>query len=273
MSNDITPLSEAPKKDRVIDALSAEGSALRKYQAFFIGNQRWGALLRFELAAMLAGPMPGALGFALRKVLFPSLFAEIGQAVQFGRNLSIRCPGRMSIGPNVAIDDGCSLDARGAVGPEDFIIGARTLVARDTILLVKQGHLRIGADCSIGSQCNFSAVSGIEIGDHAIIAGQCYFGGGRYKTALNGQPMVSQGLMTKGPVFLGRDVWVGAGVRVLDGARIGDGAIVGAGAVVTGAVEPNAIVAGIPARQIGTRDAVAGSAVDTSSIAALSKQQ
>jgi acetyltransferase-like isoleucine patch superfamily enzyme len=96
-------------------------------------------------------------------------------------------------------------------------------------------------------------VSGLTIGDHAIVAGQCYFGGGRYRTALDGRPMVEQGLETRGPVTVGRDVWIGAGVRVLDGASIGDGAIIGAGAVVTGAVPPGAIFAGIPARRIGAR--------------------
>ena len=65
--------------------------------------------------------------------------------------------------------------------------------------------------------------------------------------------MVRQGLLTKGPVVIGDDVWIGAGVRVLDGVRIGSGAIVGAGAVVTSDVAPNTIVAGVPARQISER--------------------
>jgi len=160
----------------------------------------------------------------------------------------------MELGDRVTIDDNCALDARGAQGPGKYAIGDDTLIARDVLLIVKQGHLRIGRNCSIGSQTTLTAVSGIEIGDHAIIAGQCYFGGGRYKTALGAGPMVSQGLQTKGPVKLGDDVWVGAGVRVLDGVTVGDGAILGAGAVVTRDVPANAIVAGTPARVIGMRE-------------------
>ena len=254
MSNKpVLPDPQSPAKDQVIGELSSEGAALKKYQSFFVGSTRWQDLIRYELAILFAAPLPGALGFALRKVLFSRLFAESGRGANFGRNLSLRCPGKMRIGSGVAIDDGCALDARGASGPDGFSIGSRTLIARDTILVVKQGYLRVGAECSIGSQCSFSAVSGIEIGDHAIIAGQCYFGGGRYKTVLGAGPMVKQGLETKGPVTVGRDVWIGAGVRVLDGARIGNGAIVGAGAVVVGEVPPNAIFAGVPARQIGSR--------------------
>ncbi|MFA3921025.1 acyltransferase [Ruegeria hyattellae] len=242
-----------PPKDRVVDTLSGSGSALAKYKAFFVGDPSTMKLLQYEAAILFATPMPGALGFALRKVLLPGLFGKAGRGLNFGRNISLRCPGRMSLGDHVTIDDGCALDARGAQSPADFVIGPRTLIARDTCLGIKSGYLRIGANGSIGSQCYFSAVSGIEIGDDAIIAGQCYFGGGRYKTALGAGPMVTQGLITKGPVVVGDDVWIGAGARVLDGVRIGNGAIIGAGAVVAKDVAENAIVAGIPARQIGNR--------------------
>jgi len=242
-----------PKKDRVVAALNAQGSALAKYQTFFIGSTGLMRLLRYELVMMLCAGMRGALGYALRKTLFPGLFGTAGRGMNFGRNLSLRCPMFMSLGDRVTIDDNCALDARGTGGVGAFEIGADTLIARDCILVVKQGRLRIGRHCSIGSQTTLSAVSGIEIGDHAIIAGQCYFGGGRYKTVLGAGPMVEQGLTTKGPVILGDDVWVGAGVRVLDGVRVGDGAILGAGAVVTTDVAPNTIVGGCPARPIGTR--------------------
>ncbi|MEM8751417.1 MAG: acyltransferase [Pseudomonadota bacterium] len=244
----------SPKKDRVVEALSGEGSALAKYRAFFVGREGLLNLLRYEAAVTFAGPTPGALGYALRKALFPGLFAEVGSGANFGRNLSLRCPSRIRIGAHVAIDDNCTLDARGAAGPDDFSIGDRTLIARDVVMVVKQAHLRIGRNGSIGSQTSLSAVSGIEIGDHAIIAGQCYVGGGRYKTARGAGPMVEQGLLTKGPVVIGDDVWVGAGARIIDGVRIGDGAIVAAGAVVTADVEPYAIVGGMPAKVIGRRE-------------------
>lgn len=49
------------------------------------------------------------------------------------------------------------------------------------------------------------------------------------------------------------NVWVGAGSIILSGVNVGIGAVVAAGAVVTRDVEPNTIVAGIPARVIGMR--------------------
>jgi len=250
----VTETRETVAKDRVVAALSEGGSPLKKYQNFFVGKESFGAFLLYEFTMFVASGTRGALGFALRKTLYPKLFGTTGRGTNFGRDISLRCPVNVTLGDHVTIDDGCAIDARGVENAEgDFVIGDRTLIARDTVMLVKSNFLRIGEDTSIGSQCNLSAVSGIEIGDFCIIAGQCYFGGGRYQTAVTGVPMVSQGLETKGPVKIGNDVWIGANVTVLDGVTVGDGAIIGAGSVVTKDVEPYAIVAGVPAKQISTR--------------------
>ncbi len=56
------------------------------------------------------------------------------------------------------------------------------------------------------------------------------------------------------PVRIGDRVWIGTRALVLKGVTIGDGAVVAAGAVVTEDVPANAIVGGIPARQIGVAD-------------------
>jgi len=49
-------------------------------------------------------------------------------------------------------------------------------------------------------------------------------------------------------------VWIGAGVTILPGVTIGEGAIIGAGSVVTKNVGSLNIVAGNPAKIIGSRD-------------------
>jgi acetyltransferase-like isoleucine patch superfamily enzyme len=56
------------------------------------------------------------------------------------------------------------------------------------------------------------------------------------------------------PVVIEDDVWIGAKASVLKGVRIGRGAVVGVGAVVTRHVEPFTIVAGVPAKTVGTLD-------------------
>ncbi|MEZ5823263.1 MAG: DapH/DapD/GlmU-related protein [Geminicoccaceae bacterium] len=243
-----------PEKQRLIDDLaSSRTSAFAKYQSFFVGRPGLAAFLRYELSTMLCAGLRGAIGYALRGKLFPGLFAACGRGVAFGRALILRCPAKVHLGSNIAIDDNCTLDARGITDNDRFEIGDGTLLARDVIVLSKSGSIRIGRNCSIGSQTILSGTNGIELGDHVLVAGQCYIGGGRYRTELGAGPMVDQGLVSKGPTVIGNDVWLGAGARILDGVRIGDGAIVGGGAVVTSDVAAETIVAGVPAREIGRR--------------------
>ena len=56
-----------------------------------------------------------------------------------------------------------------------------------------------------------------------------------------------------GDTVVGNDVWIGTEAMIMPGVRIGDGAVIAARAVVTADVEPYAVVAGMPARQLRRR--------------------
>jgi virginiamycin A acetyltransferase len=57
----------------------------------------------------------------------------------------------------------------------------------------------------------------------------------------------------KKKIIIGDDVWIGYGATVLSGVTIFEGAIVAASSLVTKDVAPFAIVAGVPAKQVGER--------------------
>lgn len=61
------------------------------------------------------------------------------------------------------------------------------------------------------------------------------------------------------------NVSIGSGAQICPDVRIGPNAIVGAGAVVTRDVPPNSVVAGVPARVIGTFDDLMSRRIDESS--------
>jgi len=50
------------------------------------------------------------------------------------------------------------------------------------------------------------------------------------------------------PVVIGCNVWIGMGSLILKGSTIRDNSIIAAGSVVTGAIPPNVMAAGAPAR-------------------------
>jgi acetyltransferase-like isoleucine patch superfamily enzyme len=220
-------------KNDIQESIGGERSAFRKYQDFFVGKRGIWSLIKYEIAHVLASPVPGALGYVLRKMLMSPLLKAAGDGVQIGRSVTFRHPEKISIGEGSAIDDGCVLDARGVEdGP--FAIGKEVIIARGTALTSKtaEGSIEIGDHCTVGKNCILSSTSGIQIGSHVAIAGDCYFGGGRYRTERTDVPMLEQGLYTKGPVVIGDDCWIGAGAKVLDGITIGRGSIISAGTVV-----------------------------------------
>ncbi len=56
------------------------------------------------------------------------------------------------------------------------------------------------------------------------------------------------------PIEIGNDVFIGGNSIVLPGVRIGNRVVVGAGSVVNRSIPDNCVVAGVPARFIGTFD-------------------
>lgn len=235
-------------KPQLAEQLHGESRSLRKrYQSRVLASQGWAALLRYEAVMLLSANLGGAPGYVLRKFLFPRLFREVGSGTIFGRGLTVRHPERISIGRRVAIDDYVMLDASGA-GQEGVRLDEEVIVARNVVIQGKLAPIKIGRRTDIGANTVISSVSGIRIGREVLIAGNCYIGGGRYRTENLKTPMMDQGHETRGAVEIGDDVWIGAGVTIIDGASIGSGAIVGAGAVVTGRIPDYAIAVGIPAR-------------------------
>ncbi|MDJ1114490.1 acyltransferase [Microbacterium dauci] len=59
------------------------------------------------------------------------------------------------------------------------------------------------------------------------------------------------------PVTIGSEVFVGTGATIMPGVEIGDRCVVAAGAVVTRSVPSGSVVAGVPARVIGSYDDLA----------------
>ena len=227
-------------------------SAREKYASLVIGKPGWGPLLQHELITLVSQNVPGALGLALRKTLYPSLLGRCGRNVVFGQNVVLRHPHKIRIGDNVVIDDNCLLDAKGDSN-EGITIGSGVFVGRNTILSCKNGNIAVEDGANIGFNCELFSASRVRIGRDTLLAAYCYVIGGDHDFSDPERPVLEQGRRSLG-VDVGEGAWLGAGAKVLDGVTIGNRAIVGAAAVVRDPVPDGAIAVGIPARVIGQRE-------------------
>jgi acetyltransferase-like isoleucine patch superfamily enzyme len=109
----------------------------------------------------------------------------------------------------------------------------------------------LGREVFVGFNTEIDASESVRVGNMVLIAPGCFITDHNHRRVA-GQYIANQGCDVA-PVVLEDDVWLGAGVVVLPGVTIGAGAVVAAGAVVNRSVEPMAIVAGVPARPIGSR--------------------
>jgi len=157
----------------------------------------------------------------LRGFLFGLRVTKSGSMLQVsGSHVISKCNHtRLIIGNRVMLYDRVNfyLDASGA----EIVIGDRTYINRRTEIMSKSS-VKIGNDCAISWDVVIS-----DTDYHQI-----------------------EGTVSTKPIVIGDEVWIGCKSIILKGVTIGNGAVVAAGSVVTKDVEPNTLVAGIPAKVI-----------------------
>lgn len=229
-----------------------ERSAVEKYQEMVVGSRGWWSLLKYEFLITLVGPLPGALGLAARKVFYPALFRSVGRNVVFGKSVTIRHPGKISIGDNVVIDDYAVLDAKGSSN-DGIVLGDNVLIGRGTVLSCKDGDIVIGDNTNIAMECFIQSARKVEIGSNVLFAAYCYvIGGGDHETERTDVPIIAQPQIVRG-ISIGDGSWLGAGVCVQDGVEIGSDAIIGTGGVVTQDIPSYGVAVGLPAKVVRSR--------------------
>lgn len=116
---------------------------------------------------------------------------------------------------------------------------------RDKVIIRKNAVIMMGAVINIGSEIGENTMIDMNavLGARATVGNNCHIGAGAVLAGVLEPPSAD-------PVIVEDNVLVGANAVILEGVRIGKGAVVAAGSVVTRNVEPDAVVAGIPAKMI-----------------------
>jgi UDP-3-O-[3-hydroxymyristoyl] glucosamine N-acyltransferase LpxD len=186
--------------------------------------------------------------------------AEIGEGVDIGHFCVIE--------PGVVIGDGTRIDHH-VVLKTGVQLGRGVRIASHTsvgghgfgfemdddgvpVRIGHRGGVVIGDEVEIGHQCSIAqgTIEPTTIGDHVKID-DCVFIA--HNVQIGRSSYVIAGAEISGSVTIGERVWISPEVTVINKVTIGDDALVGIGAVVVKDVDPNTIVAGVPAKPRGPR--------------------
>lgn len=180
--------------------------------------------------------VPSRVVRGLRMARLRRRLGSIGSGTWIGWPVDVLTePSRITIGSRVQIRAHVRLEAvRAAPGAEP-------------------GRIVVGDGTSMEGYCSISAALSVEIGAGVLFGANVAVRDHDHGFLETGVHRLEQPL-TVLPVRIGNFAWLGQNVVVTKGAMIGAGAVVGANSVVTGLVPDGAIVAGVPARQIGWAD-------------------
>jgi galactoside O-acetyltransferase len=236
-------------------SITGSGSSLKKYQEVIVGSHSLIFFLYYEWC-MFLGSIPGALGFALRKLFWPRMFGSCEKGCMFGAHVVVRHPGRMRLGKSVVISDGCVLDGRHSSADTAVRLGENVILSNNVMISCKDGTVEVGNNVGLNAHTIIQSTNDcpVTIGEDCVIGQGCLvIGGGNYNLDRLDIPIREQGIKPDGGVCLERDVWLGGNVTVLGGVTVGQSSVAAAGAVLTRSVPEKSICMGVPARVVRTR--------------------
>jgi acetyltransferase-like isoleucine patch superfamily enzyme len=120
------------------------------------------------------------------------------------------------------------------------------------VLRTSVGYIHIGKSVSINRSGIIFGAGGVTINDNVRIGPRVNIFSNNHIFNDRSTPIVNQKISLK-KVTIQNDVWIGGNVTIVPGVLIGKGSVIGAGSVVTKNVAEYSIVAGVPAKRIGTR--------------------
>ena len=173
-----------------------------------------------------------------------------------GRGARVSGAQHISLGANVKLEELCEvqgLSTRGVRIGNGVTIGRGASIRPSSYYGHEPGEgLEIGDGSAIGAHSWIGASGFVSIGRDVLFGPRVVVLPENHVFVDTQATIKSQGVERLG-VVVADNCWIGADVKLLAGVRIGTGAIVAAGAVVTKDVAPGAIVGGVPARVLKTR--------------------
>lgn len=115
----------------------------------------------------------------------------------------------------------------------------------------------IGNNVTVTDHCYISCMNRVTIGNGCLLGVNTFITDnfhGNVSLEESTIPPNQRKLYSKGPVYIGDNVWMGRNVCIMPNVKVGDGVVIGANAVVTHDIPDNCVVGGIPAKIIKMLD-------------------
>ncbi len=172
----------------------------------------------------------------IKSIKYASSFKICGSNVKFEKFGLLVGEKYISIGNNSDVQQGTYITAWDSYLGEKFV-----------------PEIIIGSNCHIGAYNHITSINKISIGDGFVSGKWVTITDNSHGTTDIESLLIrvdKRSLFCKGPVIIGKNVWIGDKATILSGVRIGEGAVIAANSVVTKDVPAYSVVAGIPARII-----------------------
>ena len=179
-----------------------------------------------------------------KKLLLKRFKGELKNVGFLGEIGQINCPECITIGDGTWFGEGVFLTAWDHF---DSIVEGKLYVQHFTPSII------IGKNCHFGVQNHITCTNKISIGDNLLTGKWVTITDNSHGESsmeyLNIDPL-RRPIISKGPVSIGKNVWIGDKATILPNVSIGDGAIIAANAVITKDVPPYSVAGGNPAKII-----------------------
>lgn len=181
----------------------------------------------------------------LKQLVKSLLFRPAGVAM--GPRSAIRLPRNIPNRDRVSMGAGCSVGRHSLLHAHNQYAGTPL-----------DGRISLGDNVYVGGFVQINAMHHLQIGDGCVLSEFVYISDSAHGLDPRGGLIMEQPLESKGPVTIGRNVFIGYGCVVLHGVTLGDHCVVGARSVVTRSFPPYSMIAGSPARLVKTYDPASG---------------
>lgn len=191
----------------------------------------------------------------LRGLLRGPLLGKTQGFLFLGRNVTIRHAHLLRTGRGVVLDNNVYIDALGEWGVrlgDGVTVASGCIIKSSSVLWTSSKGFIMGSNSSLGDFSFVGAAGGVRIGSNVLGGQRLSFHSENHNYADPNRLIRDQGVRREG-IIVEDDCWLGSGAIFLDGVTVGRGSVVAAGSVVTTSVAPYSIVAGVPAKVIGTR--------------------